>query len=237
MNAGNVSLQGFERLPLNDRDYMRRPPAREPRYYRVSSGFGLNPVLALIIANVMLYIAVLVSGEGRYPFGPVGEVIGDRFTYYLGLIPYYFPERPWTIVTSMFIHAGFFHLLGNMLILFFFGTFLLRMVGSGRFLLVYFVGGIVGNALYLLLGDSLSIAVGASGAIYAIAGALVALVPRVRVLLWFFFPMPLWVVVLVFFVLWSFIPGVAWQAHIGGLALGLIAGYFFRRRLRGIYLR
>jgi len=226
-------------LPLNDRDYMRRPPAQEPQRYRISSGFGLSPVLAIIIANIMLYIAVLVSGEGRYPWG-AGEILGDRFTYYLGLIPYYFTERPWTIFTSMFIHAGFLHILGNMLILFFFGSFLSRLVGSGRFLLVYFIGGLAGNALYLLLGDSLSIAVGASGAVYAIAGALVVLVPRVRVLLWFFFPMPLWVVVLVFFVLWSIpglFPDIAWQAHIGGLAVGLIAGYFFRRRLRGIIYR
>lgn len=212
---------------------MRPPSGGRPQRYRIYRNFGLNPVLALIIANLMLYIAVLVSGEGRYPWG-AGEIIGDRFTYYLGLIPYYFPERPWTIVTNMFIHAGFGHIFGNMLILFFFGTYLLRLVGSGRFLLVYFVGGIVGNALYLLLGEPLSVAVGASGAIYAIAGALVVLVPRVRVLLWFLFPMPLWVVVLVFFVIWSFIPGVAWQAHMGGLALGLIAGYYFRRRLRGI---
>jgi len=223
-------------LPLNDRDYMRPPSAGRPQRYRVYRNIGLNPVMALIIANLMLYLAVAFSGEARYPWGS-GEIIGDRFTYYLGLIPYYFPERPWTIVTAMFIHAGFGHLIGNMLVLFFFGNFLVRLVGSGRFLLVYFLGGIAGNALYLLWGEPLSVAVGASGAVYAIAGVLVVLMPRLRVLLWFLFPMPLWVVVLVFFVIWSFIPGVAWQAHIGGLALGLIAGYYFRRRLGGIIYR
>jgi membrane associated rhomboid family serine protease len=61
--------------------------------------------------------------------------------------------------------------------------------------------------------------------------------PRLTVRLYFFIPMPLWVVVLVFFVIWSFIPGVAWQAHIGGLVVGLIAGYFFRRKLRYIVYR
>jgi membrane associated rhomboid family serine protease len=58
----------------------------------------------------------------------------------------------------------------------------------------------------------------------------VVMVPKLTVRLYFIIPMPLWVVVLVFFVLWSFIPGVAWQAHFGGLALGLIAGFFFRRK-------
>ncbi len=223
-------------MPLNDRDYMRRSPVREYRRTGSSWGLGISPVWALIIVNLMLFMAVAFSGEGRYPFGKFAEVITDRFTYYLGLIPYYFTERPWTIVTNMFIHAGFGHIFGNMITLFFFGSFLARLVGNGRFTLVYFVGGIVGSLLYLLLGDSLSIAVGASGAVYAIAGALVVIMPRLTVRLYFLIPMPLWVVVLVFFGIWSFIPGVAWQAHIGGLVVGLIAGYFFRRRLRSYYI-
>ena len=92
-------------MPLSDRDYMRRspPPARAPRDY---GGFGLSPVWVIIIVNLMFFMATLVSGEGRYPFGDYHEVISDKFTYYLGLIPYYFMERPWTIITSMFVHAG-----------------------------------------------------------------------------------------------------------------------------------
>jgi len=126
-----------------------------------------------------------------------------------------------------------------MLVLYFFGRVIYRLVGTNKFLLVYFIGGIAGNLLYLVLGESLSVAIGASGAVYAIAGALVVINPNARVLLWFFIPMPLWVVVLLFFVLWSFIPGlgIAWQAHIGGLVVGLIAGYFFRKKLRYIVYR
>ena len=227
-------------MPLSDRDYMR--PSRQTggiRRYRRTWGLGLNPVFAIIITNLLFFLAVVFSGEGRYPFGDSWEVISDKFTYYLGLIPYYFPERPWTIVTNMFIHAGFWHFFGNMITFFFFGRALAMLIGHNKLLLVYFVGGIIGNALYLLLGDSLSIAVGASGAVYAIAGALVVIVPTMRVAIWGIIPMPLWVAILVFFVIWSipgFIPGIAWEAHLGGLVVGLIAGYYFRRKLRYLYI-
>ena len=222
-------------MPLSDRDYMRPSPPPERRYRRPSYfDFSLNPVMAIIIANIVLFIAVLVSPHGTYPFGPLGQVSSDRFTYYLGLIPYYFTSRPWTLITSMFIHAGFGHIFGNMLTLFFFGSALNRLVGNGRFLLVYFIGGIAGNALYLLLGQNLSLVIGASGAVNAIAGALVVMMPKLPVRLYFLIPVPLWVVVLLFFGIWSIpgvIPGVAWQAHLGGLAVGLIAGFFFRKRI------
>lgn len=201
--------------------------------YRRFQGFNLSPVIFIIIINLMLFVAGLVSGESKYPFGEYYYIITDRFTYYLGLIPHYFPIRPWTILTSMFVHADIGHLVGNMITLFFFGRFFMALVGPNKFLWVYFGGGILGSIMYLLLGDTYSIAFGASGAVYAIAGALVVMMPKLRVYLYFIVPMPLWVVVLVFFVVWS-IPGlvssnVAWQAHLGGLVAGLVAGYFFKR--------
>jgi membrane associated rhomboid family serine protease len=210
-------------------------PSRPDRGYgrRGSSlNFSLSPVILIIIANLIFYIATLVAGEGTFPLGNRLIFVGDKFTYYLGLIPYYFVERPWTILTAMFIHAGFWHLFGNMIVLFFFGRAVYQLVGQNKFLLVYFIGGIAGNLLYLWLGEDFSIAIGASGAVYAVAGALVVMAPNIRVLLYFIIPMPLWVVVLIFFVVWSFIPGVAWQGHIGGLVVGLVFGYFFRKRGR-----
>jgi membrane associated rhomboid family serine protease len=192
--------------------------------------FGINPVFAIIIANLVIYIAMLFSTEAWYPMGNFGQIFTDRFIYYLGLIPYYFVERPWTIFTAMFVHGGFGHIFGNMITLFFFGSYLSRLVGNTWFTLVYFIGGLAGNLLYLLLGQELSVAVGASGAVYAVAGALVVLVPKLRIYLYFLFPMPLWMVVLIFFVAFSFIPDVAWQAHIGGLVIGLLAGWYFRRK-------
>ncbi len=188
--------------------------------YRSYQGFSLTPLWVIIAVNFLLFIITIINGN---------------VIYYLGLIPIEFTRHPWTIITNMFVHAGFWHIFANMLTLFFFGRFLTMLVGQNKFLLVYFGGGILGNIFYLLLGEPVSIAVGASGAVYAIAGALVMMMPKLRVYLYFIVPMPLWVVVLVFFVIFSFIPGVAWQAHIGGLIAGLIAGYFFRRRGRYYY--
>ena len=180
--------------------------------------FNVTAVWVLIGINFLLLIATFIKQD---------------LVLILGLQPAGFLDRPWTLVTNLFIHEGIWHFLANMLTLYFFGSFLCRLIGVRNFLITYFGGGILGNIFYLILAPSpFSIAIGASGAIYALAGALVVMMPNLRVLLYFIVPMPLWIVVLIFFVLWSFIPGVAWQAHLGGLVFGLIAGYFFRRRKR-----
>lgn len=202
-------------------------PERQPtRRYRGPGRydwFTQNPVLVIIALNLLFFLATSIS---------------SGLIFNLGLTPTLFLERPWTILTSIFVHSGFGHIFGNMVTLFFFGRVLNQIVGQNKFLAVYFVGGLVGNAVFLVLGhfnllgtSPMALVIGASGAVYAIAGALVVLMPNIRVNMWFVLPMPLWVVVLVFFVLWSFIFGqaVAWQAHMGGLGVGLIAGYIFRR--------
>jgi membrane associated rhomboid family serine protease len=61
------------------------------------------------------------------------------------------------MVTSLFVHAGISHIIVNMITLFFFGSYLVRLVGEGRFLGVYFIGGIIGNAFYILLGSAFSV--------------------------------------------------------------------------------
>ena len=162
----------------------------EPGRYRSNRGFSLNPILIIIVVNFLMFIAIIISRE----------VIVS-----LGLVPILFLERPWTIISSMFLHAGFWHIIANMMTFYFFGTFLSRLVGQNRFLMVYFGGGILGNILYILLGEPLSIAVGASGAVFALAGALVMMVPKMRVYLYFIVPLPLWVAVLGGFIILSFI--------------------------------
>ncbi len=153
--------------------------------------------------------------------------------FLLGLQPASFLDRPWTIVTNLFMHAGLWHILANMLTLYFFGTYLSRLIGESKFLIVYFGGGILGNVLFILLALPLSVAVGASGAVFALGGVLTVMRPKLRV---FIFPipvpLPLWTAVIGGFIILSFMPYIAWQAHLGGLIVGLIAGYFFRKKER-----
>ncbi|MFC1990767.1 rhomboid family intramembrane serine protease, partial [Chloroflexota bacterium] len=149
-------------MPISERDYMKEP--RPPSYIRKvrfgsDGGFGANPVLIIILISFLLLIASFINRE---------FIIAN-----LGLWPVFFWEQPWTIVTNMFVHAGFGHFFGNMLTLFFFGMYLSRLIGDKKLLIVYFGGGLLGNILYLLLAPPLSVAVGASGAVYAVAGTLV----------------------------------------------------------------
>jgi len=157
--------------------------------------------------------------------------LGVRST--LGLAPGTFMERPWTLLTSMFVHAGFWHIFANMFTLYFFGRYVYQLLGEAKFLVVYFLGGLLGGGLYLLMASPLSIAVGASGAVFAVAGALTVMRPRLRVfIIPIPVPLPLWVAVIGGCLVMSFFPYVAWQAHLGGLVFGLAMGYFFGRRQR-----
>jgi hypothetical protein len=140
----------------------------------------------------------------------------------------------------MFLHIEFWHIFSNMLVLYFFGRIIFKITGGWRFLVVYFVGGLAGNLLYLLIGPQNPV-LGASGAVYAIAGMLVVLMPNMRVALWGIIPLPLWVFTIVFLGVLSIPPfsaaNIAWQGHMGGLAVGLVAGFIYRRQMRHVIYR
>jgi len=191
--------------------------------YRGYKGFNLGPIGFLIVVNLIFYIATSIRPE--------------LFISIFGFNPAGFLERPWTIVTNLFIHAPFpsiWHILGNMLTLYFFGSYLLGLIGEINFFIVYFIGGILGNIVFMLLASPFSTAIGASGAVFAVGGALAVMRPKLRVfIIPIPIPIPLWVAVIGGFLVIS--PGVAWQAHLGGLVLGLLAGYFFRRRSRRFF--
>lgn len=184
------------------------------RSYRNSyQGFSLGVLGTLIIANVIVFIGTSIN-----------PVLVDMF----GFQPANFLRAPWTIITAMFIHANIWHIFGNMLTLYFFGQFLIDIIGPKNFLITYFAGGILGNIFYLFLGDPNSVAIGASGAIFAVGGALTVLQPNIKV---FIFPIPLpisiWIAVIGGFIIMTQ-PGIAWQAHLGGLVFGLIMGWYLR---------
>ncbi|MBM3142279.1 MAG: rhomboid family intramembrane serine protease [Chloroflexi bacterium] len=190
--------------------------------YRSYRGDNIAPILAIIILCFLVYIATIVAG-----------ILGHDLIPLLGLRTASFLAQPWTIVTNLFVHGGIWHLLFNMLTFYFFGSFLSRLVGTRAFLIIYFCGGILGNVFFMLLGSPFAIVIGASGAIFALGGALAVLTPRLRVYVFPIpAPIPLWAAVLGGFLIMSFVPGVAWQGHLGGLVFGLIAGLVLRRGVR-----
>lgn len=182
-------------------------------------GQYFDVVETLIALNVLLFFISL--------FAPNFTISN------FGLIPSLVLERPWTLITSMFLHDPFFfpHIFANMFTLFFFGMYLERLIGEKKFLEVYFLGGIFGGILFVLLSQPYSIAIGASGAIFAIGGTLAVLRPNLQVIVFPLpTPMPLWIAIILGFLFLSFIPGVAWEGHLGGLILGLMYGYHLRKK-------
>lgn len=198
--------------------------------YRGNRGFSLGPLGFLIVANIILWLATSIRP--------------DFFIDLFGLSRNSLFAQPWTIVTNMFIHSPFYpsnpfgsmgHIFGNMITLYFFGRYLINLVGEKRFFIIYFVGGLLGNAAFLLLSPPFATAIGASGAVFAVSGVLTVLRPKLPVTLLFFFlpvTLPLWVVTLGSFVITLPIAGIAWEAHFGGLVFGLAYGYFFKRTSR-----
>ena len=186
--------------------------------YRSDSGFRMTPIVFLIILNFIVLIATFIS---------------PQVIVLLGLRPATFLSQPWSIITNLFVHAGLWHIIANMVTLYFFGTNIARIVGDNKFMALYFGGGILGNILFILLGPAFSIAVGASGAVFALGGALTVMMPRLKIyIIPIPVPVPLWIAVIGGFIVLSFAPGIAWQAHLGGLIVGLIAGFFFKRKVR-----
>lgn len=179
------------------------------------------PIWVIMIVSLLVFVATIVN---------------KQLILFIGMQPVLFLDRPWTIVTNLFAHGSIWHLLFNMLTLYFFGSYLIRLTGVKTFLIIYFLGGILGNAFYLLLASPFNIVIGASGAIFALGGALTVLVPKLKVIVFPVpVPLPLWVAIIGIFLILTFLPAIAWQAHLGGLVFGLLAGLILRRKRRYSY--
>ena len=146
----------------------------------------------------------------------------------------------WTFVTSMFMHGGLNHLIMNMISLMFIGGFVEKLIGKKRFISLYFVSGFFAAIFFILFqvitGANLDIsAVGASGAIFGLAGLLLILTPRLPILLFFVIPMPMWMAVFfLIVVLWAvsapFGLPIANSAHLGGLLVGIGYGLYLKNK-------
>lgn len=194
--------------------------------YRDSyGGFGgvhITPwVKRLLIANTGIYLALVLL----------------RFVPQLAALPFYlffeprnFLTRPWTVLTYSFVHLGFIHLLGNMLVLFFFGPPLEERWGSKGFLRYYLVaaaGGAVLSALLYAVSPASAI-IGASAATLGLMLAFAMIWPDMRIYIWGIFPVKAkWLVAGIAVInlmttLDGSNNGVATLAHLGGLAAGFL---------------
>ena len=148
-------------------------------------GVGAKVTRALIAVNILVYVAELLQGSGvsatKGSIYQNGALLanGAKFANSLIGLPAHVPYPNlvgvahgewWRLMTSAFLHYGPFHILLNMLALWWFGSALERRIGSGRFLAIYLVSGLAGSAGALML-DPTTPTVGASGAIFGILGA------------------------------------------------------------------
>jgi membrane associated rhomboid family serine protease len=205
---------------------------RYPSAYTSSFSFGPGPLStvlkALIGANVVMFLA---------------QKLVPSLTWTLGLVPIEVVTgfRVWQLGTYMFLHAGLFHILFNMLALWMFGTELERIWGTRYFLKFYFVTG-VGAAMLTVLFSFLpfdfaqqlrqSIIIGASGAIYGLLLAYGLYFPDRPIYMYFLFPVPAKYFVLImgaiaFYSSFAEIGGVANATHLGGL---LVAYVFLKQK-------
>lgn len=192
--------------------------------------------IGLIVLNVMAFFYQLTFGLAAQ----------EAIFFVYGFIPARFFQAPLmelpTIITSMFLHGSFVHLLGNLWFIWVFGPAVEGRIGFFRFLFLYLVAG---AAAAMVQGfydpESTLPMIGASGAVSGILGSYLVLFPRARVLtiippfifLMFWLPAPIY---LGYWALLQFIygvseaPGVAWWAHVGGFILGLLLIPFMRPR-------
>lgn len=190
--------------------------------------------LSLLVVNVAAFIyartmpvylqATLIKGFGLIP---------QEFLLALSTKPELLPYNVLTIFTSMFLHAGFLHLGGNMLYLWIFGNNIEDAVGHVRFIFFYGLSGVAAAVMqFLVEPTSMVPMIGASGAVSGILGGYLMLFPRAKIktlififIFFTFVDLPAMLLLTVWFliqVLYSHTDGVAWFAHIGGFLFGLI---------------
>jgi uncharacterized protein len=187
---------------------------------------GISFVIPIIVLNIIVYIIQVTTGPG--------------FTEALLLRRGDLWNAPWTLLTSMFLHGGGMHILFNMYSLLIFGPILEQKIGSKRFILSYLGAGLFASAVGQFFYDS---ALGASGAVMGIIGLTIFLMPNLPVLFFFIIPMPLWVAGAVMAALDIFgavgigQQGIANVAHLAGLGLGLLIGFFLSRQKQRFYTK
>jgi membrane associated rhomboid family serine protease len=175
-----------------------------------------------LVTKVLLAINLVVFVLGA---------VNDRLVDALALIGQWPPspflpsegvaEGEWyRLVTSMFLHQEIWHIAFNMLGLWWLGGPLEQALGRARYLALYLISGLAGSALTYLLADPGQGSLGASGAIFGLLGATMVLMRRLR-----YDMRPVVALLAINLVITFFWPGIAWQAHVGGLIAGAAIAY------------
>ena len=198
--------------------------------------------LTLVVANVLAFLYELQLDPAAL----------DEFIFAWGLTPARLlsdPNNAWeTIFSSMFLHGGWFHIINNMWVLLIFGDNVEAGMGKIRYLLFYLLSGVAAGLLQTyVLPTSLVPMIGASGAVAGVLGAYLILFPRSRIAslvpILFIFTI-VEIPAMLFLIFWFASQlysglgaiqgggesGIAWWAHIGGFAFGVLMVFFFRRR-------
>lgn len=208
--------------------------------------------IGLIVLNTIIFLWTITTTQRL-----------QDVAFFYGAIPHNLlsfqktqPIHPvMTLFTSMFLHGGFFHLIGNMLYLWIFGNNIEDVLGHFRFLIFYILSGIIAAYSHAVTeANSLIPMIGASGAVSGILGAYLLLFPHARVhtLIFFgFFVQVVRIPAIIVIGIWFIIQiingilskgiinqgGVAWFAHIGGFLFGLLTIRLWipKRRISGFY--
>jgi|WetSurMetagenome_2_1015567.scaffolds.fasta_scaffold46692_3 membrane associated rhomboid family serine protease len=208
--------------------------------------------LALIAFNVLIFLYQVSLGYESsrlfvYQFGTIPAIIAGNHT-----LPPAIETIPpaLSIFTSMFLHGGWMHLIGNMWFLWIFGNNIEEAMGGLRYLVFYLLCGIIASWSHILSNpDSIIPTVGASGAIAGVLGAYIMLYPRARIwtlILLGFFSRLIYIPAGIILGYWFLIQvangsiagmravgGVAFWAHIGGFVAGIaLVGLFKKRNIR-----
>lgn len=173
---------------------------------------------ALIIANVMVF---------EFVFSMSPSMFKQAFSLLSFSSPLFF--EAWRLVTSLFLHASASHLFFNMLGLYFFGRIAEKELGPKKFLMLYFIAGVLGNIAYGLV--STDPVVGASGCIFGLMGFAMFIKPKEMIRM-YVIPLPLGIVAILFAVVETMLSyygemasGVAHIAHVTGLAAGILYAF------------
>ncbi len=200
----------------------------------------------LIACSTFVFFIELARGQYRGYIVAKFGMVPFEITHGVDLDPQVALGPYITLLTSLFLHGSFFHLIGNMWFLWIFGNNIEDVVGHYKFLTFYILGGVAASFLQIAVSASSTVPViGASGAVSAVLGAYILKFPRARVktlMFLFIFVTVINVPAVAFIGIWFFMQllssvtrsgsNVAWFAHIGGFIFGLLAIMLFQKKER-----